>query len=87
MKEIRGRDESTYIAALRQAKIYPPRQAAAAADSALWLPQSTRNDPHCRNLRAAIHKIPNVLMDCGLWIAAAVIHDIHLVDCGSRKRH
>ena len=40
-----GRDKSADIAALRQAKICTPRQAAAAADRALRLPQSTRNDP------------------------------------------
>ena len=37
-----GRDKRAYIAALRQAKFYPPWQAAAAAD---------------RALRAAIHKL------------------------------
>ena len=39
---------------LRQAKIYPPRQAAAAVDRG------------CRNPRAAaIHAIPDILVDCG----------------------
>ena len=31
----RGRDKRAYIAVLRQAKFYPPRRAAAAADRAL----------------------------------------------------
>ena len=31
LTKFRGRDKRAYIAALRQAKIYPPRQAAAAA--------------------------------------------------------
>ena len=31
-----------YIAALRQAKFYPPWQAAAAADCALWLLHTSR---------------------------------------------
>ena len=43
----RGRDKRAYIAALRKAKIYPPRQAAAAA----------MHELHCRNARAAIHKM------------------------------
>ena len=34
-----GRDKRAYIAALRQAKFYPPRRAAAAADNALRLLQ------------------------------------------------
>ena len=37
----RGRDKRAYIAAQRQAKFYPPQQAAAAADRALQLPQCT----------------------------------------------
>ena len=36
VKLLLGRDKRAYIAALRQAKIYPPRQAAAATDRALW---------------------------------------------------
>ena len=38
----RGRDKGAYIAALRQAKIYPPWQAAAAADRGLRLLQCMR---------------------------------------------
>ena len=34
-----GRDKRVYTAALRHAKFYPPRQAAAVADHALRLPQ------------------------------------------------
>ena len=58
-----GRDKRANIAALRQAKIYPPRQAAAAA---MWI------------VAAVIHELPQSsrslmfhLMDCGSWIAAA----------------
>ena len=65
----RGRDKKAYIAALRQAKFYPTRQAAAAADRALqqlpsnlWLPQSTSRNPRGR----MIH-----LLDCSSsWIVA-----------------
>ena len=54
-----------YIVALRQAKIYPPRQAAAAADR----PQIV--DCGCRIPRAAIHE------ECSFsWIAAAAIHEM-----------
>ena len=38
----RGRDKRAYIAALRQAKFYPPRGVAAAADRALRQPQCMR---------------------------------------------
>ena len=39
MYEQQGRDKRAYIAALRLAKFYPPRQAAAASDRALRLLQ------------------------------------------------
>ena len=48
----RGRDKRAYIAAQRQAKFYPPRVAAAAADRALRLPQCTS-----RNARDELHSI------------------------------
>ena len=65
----KGRDKRAYIAALRQAKIYPPRQAAAAADHGLWKPQCTRRNPQDGSLH---------VMDCGLCIAAAAMHDLSL---------
>ena len=45
----RGRDKKAYIAALWQAKIYPPQQAAAAADRGLRPPQSMRQ---CSNSKS-----------------------------------
>ena len=50
-----GQYKRANIAALRQAKFYPPQQAAAAADRALRLPQCTRwNDllPQCTSRNA-----------------------------------
>ena len=60
-----GRDKRAFIAALRQAKIYPPRQAAAAAIHRQIVDCSFRN-PRA----AAIHN----LVDCSIvssWIVAA----------------
>ena len=56
-----GRYKRAYIAALLQAKFYPPRRAAAATDFALRLPQCTRwnvvkSKICCRNAQAAMHK-------------------------------
>ena len=60
----KGNDKRAYIAALRQAKFYPQRQAAAAADGALWLLQCTscnaRDELHSILCIAAAHALQHL---------------------------
>ena len=69
----RGRDKRAYIAALRKAKIYPPRQAAAIHESI----RDLEDCGSCKIYMAAMHEPPQStrwivvqLVDCGSWIAA-----------------
>ena len=68
-----GRDKRAYIAMLRQAKIYPPRQAAAATIHEL--PQSTRWIIISCGLRQ--------LVDCGSYLQICSCRTFYLVDCSS----